>query len=36
MSLGYIGPAGTVQEFTISESLTLRIQRPQAICLLKE
>jgi len=36
MSIGYIGPAGAVQEFTISESLTLRIQRPQAICLLKE
>jgi uncharacterized linocin/CFP29 family protein len=36
MTIGYIGPAGVVQEFTISESLTLRIQRPQAICLLKE
>jgi uncharacterized linocin/CFP29 family protein len=36
MNVGFIGPAGAVQEFTISESLTLRIQRPQAICLLKE
>lgn len=36
MTIGYIGPAGMSQEFTISESLTLRIQRPQAICLLKE
>lgn len=36
MSLGYIGPAGDKQEFTISESLTLRIRQPSAICILKE
>lgn len=36
MSLGYIGPAGDKQEFTISESLTLRIRQPSAICVLKE
>jgi uncharacterized linocin/CFP29 family protein len=36
MSIGYIGPAGAEQEFTISESLALRIRRPQAICVLQE
>ena len=36
MSIGYVGPAGTKQEFTISESLTVRIRQPQAICVLKE
>jgi len=36
MSLGYIGPMGDKQEFTISESLTLRIRQPSAICVLKE
>jgi uncharacterized linocin/CFP29 family protein len=36
MSVGYIGPAGAQQEFTISESLTVRIRQPQAICVLKE
>jgi uncharacterized linocin/CFP29 family protein len=36
MSIGFIGPAGAKQEFTISESLALRIRQPQAICVLKE
>jgi uncharacterized linocin/CFP29 family protein len=36
MSVGYVGPAGAQQEFTISESLTVRIREPQAICILKE
>jgi uncharacterized linocin/CFP29 family protein len=36
MSTGYVGPAGAMQEFTISESLTVRIRQPQAICVLKE
>jgi uncharacterized linocin/CFP29 family protein len=36
MSIGYIGPAGAKQEFTISESLTVRIRQPQAICVLNE
>jgi uncharacterized linocin/CFP29 family protein len=36
MSVGYVGPAGAKQEFTVSESLTLRIRQPQAICVLKE
>jgi len=36
MSIGYVGPAGEKQEFTISESLTVRIRQPQAICILKE
>lgn len=36
MSIGFIGPAGAKQEFTISESLTLRIRQPEAICVLKE
>ena len=36
MSIGYVGPAGSKQEFTISESLTVRIRQPQAICVLKE
>ncbi len=36
MSIGYVGPAGSAQEFTISESLTVRIPQPQAICVLQE
>lgn len=36
MNIGYIGPAGDKQEFTISESLTLRIRQPSAVCVLKE
>jgi uncharacterized linocin/CFP29 family protein len=36
LSIGYVGPAGAKQEFTISESLTVRIRQPQAICVLKE
>ena len=36
MSIGYVGPAGAAQEFTISESIAVRIRQPQAICILKE
>jgi uncharacterized linocin/CFP29 family protein len=36
MSIGYVGPMGDKQEFLISESLTLRIRQPSAICVLKE
>jgi uncharacterized linocin/CFP29 family protein len=36
MSIGFIGPAGDRQEFFISESLTVRIRQPQAICVLEE
>lgn len=36
MTVGYVGPAGAKQEFTISESLTVRIHQPRAICILKE
>lgn len=36
MDIGYIGPAGAKQEFVITESLTIRIQQPQAICILKD
>ena len=35
MSIGYVGPAGDRQEFTISESLAVRISQPRAICVLK-
>jgi uncharacterized linocin/CFP29 family protein len=34
MSIGYIGPAGDQQEFSLSESLTVRIRQPAAICVL--
>ncbi|MGC9357860.1 MAG: family 1 encapsulin nanocompartment shell protein [Anaerolineae bacterium] len=34
MTVGFIGPVGDRVEFFISESLTLRIRRPQAICVL--
>jgi uncharacterized linocin/CFP29 family protein len=35
MNIGYIGPAGDRQEFTISESLTVLIRQPRAICVLE-
>jgi uncharacterized linocin/CFP29 family protein len=35
MSIGYIGPAGDRQEFSISGSLTVRIRQPGAICVLE-
>ena len=35
MSIGYVGPAGDRQEFTISESLAVRISQPQAVCVLE-
>ena len=36
MNVGYVGPMADKQELTISESLTLRIRQPRAICVLKE
>jgi hypothetical protein len=36
MTIGFIGPAGGEIEFSISESLALRIRQPQALCVLKE
>ena len=35
MNVGYIGPAGSRQEFSISESLAVRIRQPEAICILE-
>jgi uncharacterized linocin/CFP29 family protein len=35
MNVGYVGPAGSQQEFTISESLAMRIRQPGAICVLE-
>lgn len=35
MNIGYIGPAGDKQEFSISESLTVCIRQPRAICVLE-
>jgi uncharacterized linocin/CFP29 family protein len=35
MNVGYTGPAGDRQEFSISESLTVRIRQPGAICILE-
>lgn len=35
MTIGFIGPAGEEIEFSISESLALRVRQPQAICVLK-
>jgi uncharacterized linocin/CFP29 family protein len=35
MTIGFIGPAGEEMEFSISESVVLRIHQPQAICVLK-
>jgi uncharacterized linocin/CFP29 family protein len=36
MSIGFVGPAGDELEFYISESITLRIRYPGAICVLQE
>jgi uncharacterized linocin/CFP29 family protein len=36
MSIGYVGPMEAKQEFSISESLTVRIRQPEAICVLTE
>ena len=36
MTIGFIGPAGEGIEFSITESLALRIQQPQAVCTLKD
>lgn len=35
MTIGFIGPAGNELEFSISESLALRIRQPRAICSLE-
>jgi uncharacterized linocin/CFP29 family protein len=35
MNIGFIGPAGDKQEFSISESLAVRIRQPKAICILE-
>jgi uncharacterized linocin/CFP29 family protein len=35
MNVGYIGPAGSRQELSISESLAVRIRQPEAICILE-
>lgn len=35
MNIGYIGPAADKQEFSISESLTVRVRQPGAICVLE-
>lgn len=35
MTIGFIGPAGGDIEFTISESLALRVRQPRTICVLE-
>ena len=35
MAIGFVGPAGEEIEFSIVESLAVRIRQPQAICVLK-
>jgi hypothetical protein len=35
MSIGFIGPVGAEYEFSISESLALRVRHPGAICVLQ-
>ena len=35
LGIGYIGPAGTRQKSSISESLTVHIRHPGAICVLE-
>jgi len=34
MTIGFIGPAGDEVEFSISESLTVRVRHPQALVIL--
>ncbi len=36
LTIGFIGPVGDKIEFSMSESLTLRIRHPEAICVLEE
>jgi len=36
MAIGFVGPAGEDVEFSIFESLALRIRQPQSICALKD
>ena len=36
LTIGFIGPVGDKIEFSMSESLTLRIRHPEAICVLGE
>jgi hypothetical protein len=33
---GFVGPAASVYEFTVSETIALSITVPQAICVLKK
>jgi len=35
MMIGFIGPSGGELEFSISESLALRIRQPKSICVLE-
>jgi uncharacterized linocin/CFP29 family protein len=35
MTIGFIGPAGSEVEFSLSESLTVRVRHPQAVCILE-
>ncbi len=35
LTIGFIGPAGSEVEFSLSESLTVRVRHPQAVCLLE-
>ena len=35
MAIGFIGPSGEEVEFSVTESLAVRIRQPQALCALK-
>jgi hypothetical protein len=35
MMIGFIGPSGGELEFSISESLALRVRQPKSICVLE-
>jgi uncharacterized linocin/CFP29 family protein len=35
LTVGFVGPGGDHMEFFVSESLALRVRRPQSICVLK-
>jgi uncharacterized linocin/CFP29 family protein len=36
LSIGFIGPVGDKFEFSMTESLALRVRQPQAVCVLEE
>ena len=36
LKAGFVGPAGNDYEFTVSESVALRLARPAAVCVLKQ